>query len=158
MTAVRATTTMLLLLAASLSAHAQVYRSVDEQGNVIFSDSPPEDAVEVAPIEIRPGPSDDQVRQTQERLDAQHEVLAEQEAARAAEEARRREERMRQREAQAQRQAAQSGQTQASDPDARAWWYRGHRPPPRPSPPIARPPPSRPRPPGGDHPAFRPQF
>ena len=148
----------LLLLAVALPASAQVYRSVDEQGNVIFSDSPPDDAVEVAPVEIRPGPDDTQVRATRERLDAQREALESREAGRAAEEARRREERLRQREAQAQRQAAQPAPSEASDPDARAWWYRGQQPPPRPRPPIARPPAERPRPPGGDHPAFRPRF
>ena len=158
MTVARTLPIWLALLIASTPAFTQVYRSVDEQGNVIFSDSPPEDAVEVTPVEIRPGPDDTQVRATRERLDAQREALESREAERAAEEARRREERLRQREAQAQRQAAQPASSEASDPDARAWWYRGQQPPPRPQPPIARPPAERPRPPGGDHPAFRPRF
>ena len=148
---------MVLALLPALSG-AQVYRSVDESGNVIFSDSPPENAVEVEPVEIRPGPTTDQVRESQERVDATREQLHAMRAALEAEEKKRHEERMRRLEEQAARAAANpsQGQASANDPDARAWWRHYGRPvTPQPRPPSNRP---RPRQPGGgDHPSFRPR-
>ena len=146
----------LLLLPTVL--HAQVYRSVDEAGNVTFSDNPPEGAVEVAPVEIPPGPPADQVREAQERAEANRLQLDQLRSEREAEEAKRREERLRRLEEQALRNAARPQSPPASadgDPDARAWWrYYGQPVVPSPRPPIDRP---RPRPPGGDHPAYRPR-
>jgi hypothetical protein len=56
-----------VLLIAAAPGTAQVYRSVDESGNVTFSDQPPAGAVEVTPVEIDPGPSDEQVQAAQAR-------------------------------------------------------------------------------------------
>jgi hypothetical protein len=142
----------LLVLAASAPGltMAQVYRSVDEAGNVIYSDKPPPDAVESTPVEIQPGPTEAQVQEAQERVDADRQRLDAQRAAREAEEVRRREERARRAEAAA---AAQPRPGSSEDPDARAWWrHRGTRPPPlQPEQPIESP-----RVPTGDHPAFWP--
>jgi hypothetical protein len=55
------------LLVSSALASAQVYRSVDEQGNVTYSAEPPADAREVEPVEIQPGPSEAQQREAERR-------------------------------------------------------------------------------------------
>jgi hypothetical protein len=64
---------LLLLLAWPVAA--EVYRSVDENGHVTFSDVPPADAVESVPVEIAPGPSAEQVQASQARIDAGREQL-----------------------------------------------------------------------------------
>ena len=151
-TAIHSLLLSFLLALASGLATAQVYRSVDEKGNVIYSDKPPPDAVESTPVEIQPGPTEAQVQEAQERVEADRERLEAQRALREAEEAKRREERARRAEAAA---AAQPQPGNSEDPDARAWWrYRGARPPPlRPEQPVEGS-----RVPTGDHPAFRPGF
>lgn len=55
------------LLLVGADASAQVYRSVDEQGNVTYSNEPPADAREVEPVEIKPGPSKAQQREAERR-------------------------------------------------------------------------------------------
>ncbi|MDX1594362.1 MAG: DUF4124 domain-containing protein [Gammaproteobacteria bacterium] len=84
----------LACLLAPPTGAAEVYRSVDESGHVTFSDSPPADAVEVAPVEIEPGPSEAEVRAAHERLEAGREQLAAMKAAREAEREREREARL----------------------------------------------------------------
>ena len=139
---------VLLTLAPGLTT-AQVYRSVDEKGNVIYSDKPSPGAVESAPVEIQPGPTEAQVQEAQERVEAVRERFEAQRMAREADEARRREERARRAEAAASAQPQPGG---SEDPDARAWWrHRGARPPRQPEPPIEAS-----RAPTGDHPDFRP--
>jgi len=53
---------LLALLLAPLATVAQIYRTVDEHGNVIFSDTPPEGAeaeeVELLPLNTAPPPVD----------------------------------------------------------------------------------------------------
>jgi len=50
------------------NAFAQTYyRSVDAEGNVTYSSSPPADAEQVAPVEVQPGPSDEEVKRAVER-------------------------------------------------------------------------------------------
>ena len=44
----------------------EVFKSVDAQGNVVYSDSPPAAAVETQTLEIAPGPTTEQVEQAQE--------------------------------------------------------------------------------------------
>lgn len=56
------------LVASGLVSAQQVYRSVDEQGNVTYSQEPPEDAREVEPVDIRPGPTKAEQREAQERM------------------------------------------------------------------------------------------
>jgi hypothetical protein len=55
---------------ASAGAQAQVYRSVDEEGNVTFSDEPPPDATAVEPVELPPGPTPEQQRRAADRAGA----------------------------------------------------------------------------------------
>jgi hypothetical protein len=50
------------------NASAQTYyRSVDAEGNVTYSANPPVDAAQVAPVEVQPGPSDEEVKRAVER-------------------------------------------------------------------------------------------
>jgi len=50
------------------NASAQTYyRSVDAEGNVTYSANPPTDAAQVAPVDVQPGPSDDEVKRAVER-------------------------------------------------------------------------------------------
>jgi hypothetical protein len=52
-----------LSLMGAVAGAQQVYKSVDQQGKVIFSDKPPADAKSVTPVEIKPGPSEADVRE-----------------------------------------------------------------------------------------------
>ena len=45
----------------------QVYRSVDPQGNIIYSDKPPANAAQTQSIELLPGPGAEQVKQERQR-------------------------------------------------------------------------------------------
>ena len=45
-----------------------LYKSVDEHGEVTFSDSPPPNAVDVQEIQLQPGPSAAQQRESAERV------------------------------------------------------------------------------------------
>mgnify|MGYP001546690587 FL=1 len=56
----------LLAVSGSLTAQ-QVYRSVDEQGNVSYSGEPPANAQAVETISVDPGPSADQRREAEKR-------------------------------------------------------------------------------------------
>ena len=49
------------------AAAQQVYRSVDPQGNIIYSDNPPADAAQIQNVELPPGPTEEQVEQAQQR-------------------------------------------------------------------------------------------
>ena len=46
----------------------QIYRSVDKQGEVTFSDEPPPTAVDVEQIEVQPAPTEAQRRESVERV------------------------------------------------------------------------------------------
>ncbi len=54
--------------APTLFAQEGVYRSVDEQGNVTYSSSPPKGSVETRSLEISPGPSALEREATRERV------------------------------------------------------------------------------------------
>ena len=56
-----------LCLAGAAAWAQQVYKSVDDQGKVIFSDKPPADAKSVTQVRIEPGPSEASVREAVER-------------------------------------------------------------------------------------------
>ena len=57
-----------LLFFTSCVVAQPLYKSVNEQGEVTFSDSPLPNAVEVQEIEVQPGPSEAQQRESAERL------------------------------------------------------------------------------------------
>lgn len=60
-------TALLTLAGMQASTDAQqVYRSVDPQGNIIYSDTPPADAAQTQSIELPPGPTEEQVKQAQQ--------------------------------------------------------------------------------------------
>jgi len=141
---------LLVLVMTSGVTTAQVYRSVDESGNVIFSDSPPPEAVESSPVEIQPGPTAAQVQDAQERAEIERQQFEARRAAREAEATKQREERAR-RAAIVADVAARPQPGSYDDPDARAWWrHRGVRPPPSDQPSEES------RAPTGDHPDFWP--
>jgi Domain of unknown function (DUF4124) len=61
---------MLAMLAVTATAE-NIYRSVDADGNVTFSNQPPANAVTVDEVSVQPGPSDAAQREAQERLQRQ---------------------------------------------------------------------------------------
>ena len=148
-------TTRLLLIIAVVSpnvAAEQVYRSIDADGAVTFSDRPTEQAVESEPVTLPPAPSEDDVRLARERAEKTIETSEEM--------AKQRKETERARaQAQLDRQRAQSSQPNwQAYPYPPPSWYDGY-----PAPPVYPVYPRRPRPryPAewegpGDHPAFRP--
>jgi hypothetical protein len=67
---------MLLMLTATYMAE-QIYRSVDAEGNVTFSNEPPADAVDVDEVKVRPGPTAAEQKQARERMQAQEATASE---------------------------------------------------------------------------------
>jgi hypothetical protein len=61
----------LLAILAGTAAAEQIYRSVDAQGNVTFSNRPPANSVTVDKVSVQPGPSDAAQREAQERMQRQ---------------------------------------------------------------------------------------
>jgi hypothetical protein len=70
----------LALLASSAVAESEIYKWVDEEGNVHYSDCPPPPSCDVETIQAEPAPDPSDVRRAQERLD---QMLAEQEESKA---------------------------------------------------------------------------
>lgn len=73
--------------AASVTAET-LYKSVDDKGEVTFSDSPPENAAKVETIQVQPAPTEQQQRESMERekmIEAQANELGAANAARAKE-------------------------------------------------------------------------
>jgi hypothetical protein len=71
--------------AASVAAET-LYKSVNEKGEITFSDSPPENAARVQEIQVQPAPTESQQRESMEReklIEAQANKLGESNAARA---------------------------------------------------------------------------
>jgi DNA repair exonuclease SbcCD ATPase subunit len=56
-----------VVLVLPLTLGAEVYRTVDEQGNITYTDSPPADPKQVEKVEIQPGPSEESISDTMER-------------------------------------------------------------------------------------------
>lgn len=56
------------LLFANASAAEPIYKSTNAQGQVIFSDEPPPNAVSVEQIEVKPAPTDAAHRESMERI------------------------------------------------------------------------------------------
>ena len=126
--------------AASVTAET-LYKSVDDKGEVTFSDSPLPSAVEVQEIQVQPGPSEVQQRESAERLkriEAQANDLGSANAERA----------------QQRKEEKQQAQQQARDAEVQpvTGYNDGYRYPNRPLyPPVTRPPvrPEHPIIPGG---------
>ncbi|HAJ91500.1 MAG TPA: hypothetical protein DCO71_02570 [Gammaproteobacteria bacterium] len=71
--------------AASVAAET-LYKSVNEKGEITFSDNPPENAAHVQQIEVQPAPTEQQQRESMERekmIEAQANELGASNAARA---------------------------------------------------------------------------
>jgi len=67
---------LLLLLSGTVAAE-QIYRSVDADGNVTFSGSPPANAAAVEEVSVRPGPSPEAQREARERIERQQATASE---------------------------------------------------------------------------------
>jgi hypothetical protein len=62
---------LLLATVAGTAAAEQIYRSVDAEGNVTFSNQPPANSVTVDQVSVHPGPSDAAQREARERMQRQ---------------------------------------------------------------------------------------
>lgn len=67
---------LMTLLAFTANADSEIYKWVDEQGNVHYSDYPPPATREAEVVEATPGPSEDEIERAQQELDT---LLAKQE-------------------------------------------------------------------------------
>jgi hypothetical protein len=65
------------LIVVSISLQAEIFQSVDENGNVVFTDSPPADAINYEKVEIAPAPSQESISDTMERNKAIRKALDE---------------------------------------------------------------------------------
>ena len=74
---------LLLTLLAGTAAAEQIYRSVDAEGNVTFSSTPPADAAAVEAVSVPPGPSAEQQQEARERMQRQEATASEMGEARA---------------------------------------------------------------------------
>ena len=68
---------LLLAMLVGTAAAEQIYRSVDAEGNVTFSNQPPANSVTVDKVSVQPGPSDAVRREAQERMQRQEETADE---------------------------------------------------------------------------------
>ena len=66
-----------VLMAVPLCIQAEVYRSVDEQGNVTYTDTPAAGDSSSERIEFPPGPSEESIRDTEERNSAIRKAMEE---------------------------------------------------------------------------------
>lgn len=66
-----------LALLAGTAAAEQIYKSVDADGNVTFSNQPPADAVDVDEVKVKPGPSAAAQQAARERVQAQEATASE---------------------------------------------------------------------------------
>lgn len=62
---------LVLVLLSGMAAADQIYRSVDAQGNVTFSNQPPANSVSVDKVSVQPGPSAEAQQEAQERIQRQ---------------------------------------------------------------------------------------
>jgi Domain of unknown function (DUF4124) len=74
---------LLLALLAGTTSAEQIYRSVDADGNVTFSNQPPANSVTVDQVDVQPGPSEAAQREAQERMQRQEATANEMSEARA---------------------------------------------------------------------------
>ena len=65
---IRSVITLALLVCIISTAHAEtIYKSVDQDGNVSYSSTPPEHIKDTTEVDIMPPPSDDQIRAAQQQ-------------------------------------------------------------------------------------------
>lgn len=76
------TACLLLLLSGTVVAE-QIYRSVDADGNVTFSSTPPANAAAIEEVSVRPGPSPEAQREARARIERQQATASEMGEARA---------------------------------------------------------------------------
>lgn len=67
---------MCLFISLALAVSAEVYRSVDPTGRVVYSDKPLDDSAEVLQIDSKPTDKQAIANQLQARLDAKHAAAA----------------------------------------------------------------------------------
>ena len=113
----------------------QVFRSVDSQGNISYSDAPPADASQTQTIDLPPGPTEEQVEQAQQRTrelkESVDQLTSEREAREKVQAEKRREQQERER---AQEQEARLARLEAMERNRDYWDYgvyyprRPHRP------------------------------
>lgn len=151
------------LLTALPVAAQQVYKSVDANGNVTYSSTPPPDARAAEPVDLPPTPPAAEIEAAQQREKSLQELGDQLSQERQELEAKRAEERKAVREEAALQQPAQTP-ADSGDDWGYGWWipgYPNYRPHPHPRPPYPpRPVPPRPdrdptAPP--DHPAYWPR-
>jgi multidrug efflux pump subunit AcrA (membrane-fusion protein) len=58
---------VITLLSLPVLSVGEVYRSVDEAGNVTYTDTPPEEGAQVERVELPPPPSPERLRQSEQR-------------------------------------------------------------------------------------------
>jgi len=74
---------LMLVMLAGTAAADQIYRSVDADGNVTFSNQPPANAVTVDEVSVQQGPSDAARREARERIRQQEAAATDMSEARA---------------------------------------------------------------------------
>lgn len=129
-----------------------VYKSVDEQGNVTYSNTPPETAKQVEKVDIKPGPSKQNTEDSQQSLETTKATAKQMEKDRKSREIERNK----------QREAAAKEAEKFATPEESQKNYGSHYPiyqqpivrprPPRPPPSAGNPPPAG----GGDRPVAVP--
>ncbi|MET0067158.1 MAG: DUF4124 domain-containing protein [Candidatus Thiodiazotropha sp.] len=73
----RETLSIALILIPLVVSAGEVYRTVDDEGNVTYTDAPPGGGVETQRVEIHEGPSQESLRHTQERNQAIRKAMEE---------------------------------------------------------------------------------
>ncbi|MES9854654.1 MAG: DUF4124 domain-containing protein [Candidatus Thiodiazotropha sp. L084R] len=68
---------LIAMMVAPLALQADVFRTVDEEGNVTYTDSPSANPSKVEKIEIAPGPSEESISNTMERNNAIRKAMEE---------------------------------------------------------------------------------
>jgi hypothetical protein len=163
----RSTVFVLLAVVAPGVSAQPVYKSVDAEGNVTYSDTPGADAASVEAAPLLPAPSTEQVERARERIEREQRVGEELGQARQAREAARsklEQERREQEERRRRQEAAESRDSEWAQgvwglplnyypPYYTPWWRRHYRGPHRDRPATVPPRPIAPGIPGGGSPA-----
>ncbi|MES9939679.1 MAG: DUF4124 domain-containing protein [Candidatus Thiodiazotropha sp. 6PLUC2] len=68
---------LIAMVVVPLTLQAEVFRTVDEEGNITYTDSPSANPSEVEKIEIHPGPSEESISEAMERNKAIRKAMEE---------------------------------------------------------------------------------